>query len=380
MTKKSKITELYDSLIDACNKSESLHYHDEITAMQKYVRIFNYDKHADPKIWKLKNSIEFKGITFEMDGEKPVSVLCRPMIKIFDMTSKIKPSDISYITEKIDGTLVSSYIDNGYPSLKTEESLYSDIALLACSLLNTEPYRALREHITNNKGFTYNFEYIAPDNHIVLNYTQQKLNLLNVRNNETGETISVKQLFNDPVLRPYVINWIDMTPEHFNDVLRQLNTAELIEGIVGVTKSGEMFKVKCDWYNQVYQLKDCVLHPDHLIYYVSEDETDDLKNAFLNQQKELDRIEIFEDAYREILDETISVVSEFYSKNAGIDKNTYSANAMKTARKDGIYKDYIYKSLMIVYTGLDYDKVIDYLKSYYVGNYSKLIPTDKIEW
>ncbi len=74
---------------------------------------------------------KFRGIMFEMDGDTPIRIASRPMEKFFNlnenpMTMGIDISDVEYIMDKADGSLVSSYVDDGYLYLKSKTSLYSD--------------------------------------------------------------------------------------------------------------------------------------------------------------------------------------------------------------------------------------------------------------
>lgn len=372
------ISVLYEQLIEACRNSDHLHYHDEITAMQKSIRIFTHDKDISPQEWEKPFVEEFKGISFEMDGEEPVGIFSRPMSKISELSSDIKASDIDFITMKLDGSLVSSYVDGGYPSLKSEESLYSDVAVMASSLLNTDSYSSLREHIKSHEGFTYNFEYTSPRNCVVLNYDTPKLTLLSVRDNMTGEDVPMKQLFSDSVLRRYLVECLHIDSDKFHDLIKDVKNSERSEGIVITTNNNQRFKLKSDWYNIVHQLKEHVLDTKNLIYYVVESETDDLREIFRNQPDAINRIDVFERAFIDLLEFALRKVEVFYRDNHGLDINTYSANA-RMENYNYSNNSYLYPCFMSAYNGLDFDKTIEILKAYYIQNYQKLIPRDLLQ-
>lgn len=371
-----KVSALYENLIDLCKKSDCFVYHDEYTSMQTKVRIFNHS--MDVTTWNLNRSVECNGITFSInDKGEPLKIICRPMEKIFGMNentkSDIKPSEIDLIMEKMDGVLVSSFVDGIYPCLKTKDSIYSKEAELANGVLYSEKYAEIRNHIVGNPEYTYNFEFTSPHNKIVIAYKEPALTLLNVRNNETGEYIPYKQLFSDSVLRPHLVKAFNVDVSRVIDILNDVKTSQDIEGIVGLTKSGEMFKIKSDWYINVNHIKEAALLPKNLIYYVTESETDDLKEAFSGETEALKIIEKYEYAFRDILRKAFQITGDFYTLNAGHDFNLYSCNASIEARKHGEANEYIFSCLMLAYNGVDYNRINEYLKSYFVSNYKKFV-------
>lgn len=366
-------------------EGENFFYKDVITPLQSKMRIFSYLYLGKPEIWEKPDALECRGIMFEIDEQgKPVRIASRPMEKFFNLHenkfSEYKPDDVAYVMTKLDGSLISSYIDNGYVQLKSKASIHSTQAEKANGLIYSDEYALLREHIAKNPDYTYNMEYTAPTNRIVLEYKEPRLTLLNVRNNVTGEYVPHKTLMGDAILRPYLVSSLDVDTERFVELLEHVKTAEDIEGYVCVTKDGHMFKVKTPWYVSVSDLKTTAMFPNNLIYYVAESETDDLRAAYAGEPEALERIELFEEAFREIIRKGFSVSDEFYALNAGADRGEYARRATIESQKHGKDKDYIFMCLMLSFGGVDYERMLDSLKVYYIRNYKKLIPEDKIPW
>lgn len=369
-----------------CDGSDTFYYKDEITAMQTRMRIFSYMYLSKPEMWNKPDALECRGIMFEIDDKgRPVRIASRPMEKFFNLgendRARFKPEDVEMVMDKMDGSLVSTYIDNGYVQLKSKAALYSSQAERANGLLYSEKYADLRAKIADiGSDYTFNFEYTAPSNRIVVEYSEPSLTLLNVRHNVTGEYVPHQMLFSDAILRPHLVNALQVDSARFSNILDEVRIAEGIEGIVARTKDGQMFKVKSEWYIGVHNIKNTSMFPNNLIYYVVESETDDLRAAYEGEPEALERIELFEEAFRSILRNAFTTATEFYNAHAGEDRKTYASNATIESRKHGDAQAYIFMCLMIAFDGLDYDRILDSMKTYYLRNYKKLIPADKIDW
>lgn len=381
-----KVLALFKNLMALCKESDTFYYKDEITPMQSRMRIFSYLYLSKPEMWNKPDALECRGIMFEIDeNEKPIRIASRPMEKFFNLgendRARFKPEDVEMVMDKMDGSLVSTFIDCGHVQLKSKAALYSSQAEKANGLLYSEKYADLRAKIADiGSDYTFNFEYTAPSNRIVVEYKEPSLTLLNVRHNVTGEYVPHQMLFADAILRPHLVNALQVDSACFTTILDDVRVAEGVEGIVARTKDGQMFKVKSEWYVGVHNIKSTSLFPNNLIYYVAESETDDLRAAYAGELEALERIELFEEAFRSILRKAFKETTDFHALHAGEDRKTYAANATIESRKHGDEQAYIFMCLMIAFDGLDYDRMLDSLKTYYLRNYKKLIPADKIDW
>jgi RNA ligase len=102
---------------------------------------------------------------------------------------------------------------------------------------------------------TPTFEYTAPLNRIVINYAEEELFLLHIRNNVTGDYMdywnlkSLSAQWSIPLVYQYQFNPADkhsgLSLEHF---FHSLEVDEGMEGYVFQNETGEMFKAKSKWY------------------------------------------------------------------------------------------------------------------------------------
>lgn len=78
---------LFDQLMKLCedpNGKAKFFFKDDVTGMQTPIRVFSYHI-ANYSDWILPGALECRGIMFEMDGEKPVRIMSRPMEKFFNV-------------------------------------------------------------------------------------------------------------------------------------------------------------------------------------------------------------------------------------------------------------------------------------------------------
>ena len=134
---------------------------------------------------------ECRGLVFYPDGR----LMSRPFHKFFNVNerdetqaNKIDLSKPHVIMEKMDGSMIRPLYVNGAIRLATKMGV-TEVAEAAERYLNT---REDRGEIWNwllrcvKFGFTPIFEFVAPDNQIVISYDEPDLVLLAIRDNETG--------------------------------------------------------------------------------------------------------------------------------------------------------------------------------------------------
>ena len=132
--------------------------------------------------------LECRGIKFHPDG----TLMARPFHKFFNIGEELRPEEIDLsvphiVMEKLDGSMV-------HPALLDDELVFmtrmgdTDIAKAAFSFAEKhDPMMLQFCRDALNKGFTPIFEYVSPDNRIVVRYEEPALILLAIRNTRTGE-------------------------------------------------------------------------------------------------------------------------------------------------------------------------------------------------
>lgn len=142
--------------------------------------------------FSLPEVCEARGIIFR---ESNWDCVCRPFIKFFNYgepnAAKINWDNIT-ITEKIDGSLMKLWYDNGKWHLSTNgtidasKAVVNDIKHLTFADLFYEVFNI--EIIDElDKNSTHMFELVSPENRVVIPYDKTELYYLASHNNKTGQ-------------------------------------------------------------------------------------------------------------------------------------------------------------------------------------------------
>ncbi len=206
-------------------------------------------------------SRECRGITFAPDG----TIASRPLHKFFNVGElpetleevvKEKWGGLRRIMDKRDGSMLHPVkLQDGTIILKTKKSFTSDVALAATKFVN-DPKNAdilefCRHCVVNN--WTPVFEYTSPKARIVLAYGEEKLVLLHVRDNITGEYFHSGVIH--AIAKPFGIEVVDEFNRYdytFDKTKALTKSLQDVEGFVMEFDDGSMMKWKTDWYFEMH--------------------------------------------------------------------------------------------------------------------------------
>ena len=360
--------ELFDDLMSVCTNEDTkgkFFFVDQKTPAGMDVRVFSYHiaSHSD---WIQPGALECRGITFVMFEGSPISILVRTMDKFFNlaevegwatdanlagtrgnMLAKISDG-VSYMMDKRDGSLVSSYIDaDGILKVKSKGSFHSDQALAASTLIRQPENEALYEMVKwwTKNGFTVNMEYTAPNNQIVLMYDKPQLKILNIRDKATGDYISPDTLPKE-FIEGY---WADIyrAPEDIDAWVDKSYKETGKEGYVIYCKDGTQVKLKNHWYVALHHAKDSINSDKDLVICVVEGATDDLRQLFKEDEQALAKIARFEEHVTGIIAKATVEIRAEYNKMRGHDRKTYALYMLDKFKEDKAMFDIA----MQLYTG-----------------------------
>lgn len=215
---------------------------------------------------------ECRGITFDADG----NVISRPFHKFMNVgqtedsqPDKIDWNNVSLITEKIDGSLMTPvhFRDNGQSIIKwkSKKSFYSDVAIATEKLpMPADVVKYL------GVGETPMYEFVSPDHRIVLDYQTDQLHYLMSRNMRTGE-YNIDSRISDP----RIIKTISR--DRIADIYQFIDTVKGMEGIEGyvIWDGHDFYKIKTQWYLERHRAMDAISIRD-LIDLIVEDKIDDI--------------------------------------------------------------------------------------------------------
>jgi len=334
---------LYDDLLSLAESNEAFFYKD-FTRGEKIYRIFNY-RLASYMDFLEPSAMECRGIMFEVDQDNnAIRLASLPMEKFFNlnenpMTMELDLSVIDDIELKADGSLISTYMHGGELCLKTKGSLESDQAIAAMKWLNDNEvlYQALY-HLTE-LGHTINMEWCAPDNRIVISYSEPHLTVLNIRSHSSGKYVSKDELREElPALKKILQVWvakftIDMSYDSYTDFVAAIPDMEGIEGYVIRLPSGQRVKIKTEWYLVQHRAKDSINSPRRLFEACIEGATDDLRSLFHTDPIVIGMIEEMEKFAEGVYNHTVDSIERFYERNKGLERKEYAILGQKELDK-----------------------------------------------
>jgi T4 RnlA family RNA ligase len=353
---------LYDDLMNLCETNEAFYFKDFQLDNATYMyRIFNY-RIASYSDFLLPGALEARGIMYRVGQGDPLLV-CRPMHKFFNlfenpMTTDLDLSGDITVMDKHDGSLISTFMDNGIVRFKSKGSLFSEQAKDAFDWFHSEAdprFRYIVENMTMN-WFTVNMEWQSPTNRIVVPYQKPELVILNYRRVVNGEYI-----FNE--MGDCAVNR-QSQDKTFVDSIRGMNSSKdepVIEGFVCITEDGTWFKVKTERYCALHLAKDDITNPKRLFDAILNESTDDLKSMFHDDEYLIDQIDDMEKKVIPKMNHIRALVDDFFEVNNGLDRKSF---AIKAKEETGI----AFPLLMGRYTGKELD-----IKAFFSKNIEYLI-------
>lgn len=272
-----------------------------------WVHIFHY-MIATPDLFKEEIERECRGITFDDSGK----CICRPFHKFFNIGEReetlpenINWNNIRYITHKLDGSLVTPVVIDGKVIWKSKKTFYSDIAKRAQNLYdeNSEGWKSLIS-IMKPEEYTLLFEYVAPDNKIVLEYKDEQLLYLGKRHIETG--IYEPNVTNSTTFYTY--------QNDYKSFISHVKGLEGIEGYCIYTKDNQIYKLKTEWYLSRHRLLSSISYK-YIFKLIEENKIDDLiaELRLKGQQDKINLIESIWKEYNDSYDELFVDIYEIYN-------------------------------------------------------------------
>ena len=227
---------------------------------------------------------EMRGIIFDLSG----NVLRRPFQKFFNLGEReelllgnIDFDEHHVILDKVDGSMVTPLMSLGQLRFATKAGITDMSPAIEAYVDQARAhYRSFCEYMIDI-NHTPIFEYVSRDNRIVLDYKEQNLILLGIRNNLTGNYISYKQqiIYAYPYYIP-VVKEVYNSKNSIDDFVRYIYNEKDIEGVVVRFDNGHMLKIKTEWYVNIHRAKDACLHEKRVIEMILDSKTDDVL-AFL---------------------------------------------------------------------------------------------------
>jgi T4 RnlA family RNA ligase len=246
---------------------------------------------------------ECRGLMFSPEGK----VIARRFHKFFNIGEKTETfpenfpfdADRYYLMDKLDGSMITPIpMPDGIIRWATKMGL-TDVAIPAEYFAAANPayHKFAAEMIAHN--LTPIFEWTSRKQRIVIDYPQDNLVLLAIRENVTGYYCGIEELneisefwniplvFSDPIRFAHTYDltkWLEVVGE-----------IENTEGYVIRFNDGRMLKVKTNWYKRLHKAKEGLVHEKNIVEMIVREQLDDLKDAL--QAEDLAQLEKFETAF-----------------------------------------------------------------------------------
>lgn len=271
---------------------------------------------------------EVRGITF---CARTGSIISRPLHKFFNINEreetqlkKLDWSKIVRVMDKRDGSMIhavktTSIQNEPYSSfrLKSKKTFESDIAIDATKFEEDPLNKNIKAFIeaATQRDLTPIFEFTSAASRIVLGYGEkQTLTLLHIRDNITGAYLNQKEL--DSWAELFSLTLVENSTEFnsFEEYIAAAKTREGIEGWVFQDDTGDMFKVKTDWYMARHRAMTFFRERD-IAELILKEQLDDVKAMLVGDGIDIEVIEKIEEKFNRIMSSLISSVEEHYKEN-----------------------------------------------------------------
>ena len=263
---------------------------------------------------------ECRGLIFYPDGR----IMSRPFHKFFNVGEReetllhnIDMSRDHAIVEKMDGSMIRPMMVNGKLRLGTKMGV-TDTSIAAENYLHTRPdWAELSVWMEGavKMGVTPLFEFIAPDNRIVIEYNDPDLVLLAIRHNESGNYLVEQNSTPASLTRVPSYGAVDGS---FEDYIARQRGKEGREGDIIRFADGHMLKIKNDWYVRIHKVKDKIRSDRHVLALLLENDLDDVYPHL--DENDFNRIKKYEADFHVALHRKV-VDIEFKARDAWLAAN-----------------------------------------------------------
>jgi len=273
--------------------------------------------------------VECRGLKFDADGP----VLARPFQKFFNVGERagVMPDELDFsrphvVMDKLDGSMIHPALVDGEVVFMTRMGR-TDVAR-ACETLHLTDRLKRTFALYCSGQCTPIFEWTAPQNRIVVPYSESRLTLLAARNNVSGTYLSRALL---PGLAASL--GVPLVVEHAphasaTSLVSAARAMRGAEGFVVAFAGGLMVKAKAEEYVLKHRAKESVLQEKNVLALVLRDEVDDV----LPLLEDSDRVEV--ERYRTAaltgIEQSAAMLGEFVGRHQHLDQKDFATGPVAT--------------------------------------------------
>ena len=308
-----------------------------IVAERDHFTVVNYvvaHPETFPEVENVNDAVrrELRGIIFDKDG----NILVRRLHKFFNVNERdetqqhlIDLSEPHVILEKLDGSMITPIPIGDHFRWGTKMGI-TDVSMGAETFVATHPNYAEFARVMFTMGFTPIFEWCSRKQRIVVDYPQDRLVLIALRNTKTGEYASYKVMVeNAKAWDIDVVKAYEGTADSMEHLIAETKAVEGSEGWIIRFDDGHMVKIKGEWYLRIHKTKDNLSQEKNVIELLISEKVDDAKAFMLADDRK--RVEEFEDKFWQGVEDIAALFETYYGRlrDAEIDRKTYALEHMK---------------------------------------------------
>ena len=280
---------------------------------------------------------ECRGMLFHKDGK----IMARRLHKFFNVNERDETQmhtiDLNrphVILEKLDGSMITPVVTDAGIRWGTKMGI-TDVGMGAeLFVAQHNNYDQLaRECIT--RGMTPILEWCSRKQRIVIDYPEDRLVLLAIRHNVSGEYVGYAdllewgQVHGIDVVRAYA-----GTAANMENLIAETRASEGMEGWIIRFDDGHMLKIKGDWYVRIHKAKDALIHEKNVVSMLVKEEIDDVKSFILEDDRK--RVDEFETNFWMGIADTVRNYDRYYDSviASGLDRKRYAQDWMPTIKKN----------------------------------------------
>jgi RNA ligase len=212
---------------------------------------------------------ECRGLKFDSEGK----LIGRPFHKFFNLNEKDETkfenqdwTEPFTLFNKWDGSMIHPALVNGELVFMTRKGV-TDVAMQA---MRECDYDADEMVMLLKSGFTPIYEFISPNNKIVIHYDEPRLVPLNIRDRETGTYFTNFAETDSPLGN-------HLKGQSIEEILDSIKKAKDLEGtVIQFHYSKRFIKFKADDYVALHRVIDETAHEKRVLALIMDDKLDDV--------------------------------------------------------------------------------------------------------
>jgi RNA ligase len=256
---------------------------------------------------------ECRGLLFDKSGK----VMARRLHKFFNVNERdetqfhaIDFTQPHVILEKLDGSMITPVVTDAGLRWGTKMGI-TDVSMGAeLFVANNVRYADFAREVLA-EGKTPIFEWCSRQQRIVVDYPRDRLVLIAIRDNRTGEYVSYDVMVN--WAHKHMVESVQSYPgtaKSMVSLMAETKDAEGIEGWIIRFDDGQMLKIKGEWYLRIHKTKDNLTFEKNVVDLLVNEKIDDAKAFMLEEDRH--RVEQFEQQFWKGFEIQVAVTESIY--------------------------------------------------------------------